>query len=458
MRKVPAHNSINVMPAQSRVMLLPYTVVKILTGARADANYEGKRDVVAVNWSDTKELMHVDDFRLAKKVADALWKEYVEEKGMLSTVLTLPTGMYLHRIAQERIKRRVDKTCAGKKTAILIKDKSGCGYWRMVVPARYMDEEKYHLECAEVEVVYDYLLEYDTIVVQRVHNWAEFYVIEKLKRAGKRVVYDIDDDIFNIPPDNPASQIILPDHQGAARAIMNVADLITTPSEVIRERFGFPDKTVVIPNALDLDDGYPVLSGDDAEDLDKISSPDEWRRILWQGSPTHAQDWFECAQAVDQVMEMNDDVRLTILGFLPPVVQSFVEDESRPWWSARVEFEPFSEVETYIQTTKHLRAEVALAPLTDHPFNAAKSALKFVEYSAVGAPCVASNVTPYKEVMRDGENGRLASTPAEWLECIQMLLDSGSERVNMVREARKTVREGYDIKKVAKQWERAIFG
>lgn len=454
MADIPVHTNIPVMPPEMKKRMLPYSVVRILTGAKVVPNYQGKPDVVGLEWANTEtEVLHVSDFELAKKVADEVWREQVEAKNLITTLMTVPTAVQLMRAADRRIERLVDEAYTDKRGIIFIKDTSGCGYWRMVVPARYMNDAEKFIDCVEVEVIYEYLLEYDTIVVQRLHNWSEFYVIEKLKRLGKRVIYDIDDDIFNIPPDNPAFKVIKRDQQEAARAIMGLCDVIVTPSEVIKQRFGFADKTVVIPNAVDIDDGWPVLSGVDEVDLSTLTPPDGIKRILWQGSPTHDEDWFECITAVDEVMQHHLDVRMVILGYLSSVVRQFIEDVRKPWWNERVEFAGFSDIETYIHVAKHLKAHVALAPLGNTPFNQAKSPLKYTEYAAMGIPCIASNVTPYKEVIEDGQNGFLAGDHAEWLERIEKMLKSPEERIRIVRSARDTVAKHFDVKATAKQWE-----
>ena len=454
MADIPVHTHIPVIPPEMKKRMLPYSVLRIITGAKVIPNYQGKSDVVGLEWANTEtELLHISDFELAKRVADEVWREQVEGKNLLTTLMTLPTAVQLMRAADKRIEHLVDKAYAGKRGIIFIKDTSGCGYWRMVVPARYMDDTEKFIDCVEVEVIYEYLLEYDTIVVQRLHNWNEFYIIERLKRLGKRIIYDIDDDIFNIPPDNPACEVIQRDQQEAARAIMGLCDVIVTPSEVIKKRFGFADKTVVIPNALDIEDGWPVLTGVDEVDLSLLTPPDGIKRILWQGSPTHDEDWFECITAVDEVMKNHFDVRMVILGYLPSVVREFVEDVQKPWWNERVEFAGFSDIETYVHVAKHLKAYVALAPLKDTPFNQAKSSLKYIEYAAMCIPCVASNVTPYKEVIEDGQNGFLAASHAEWVERIEKLLEYPEERIRMVRSARDTVADRFDVKAAAKQWE-----
>jgi glycosyltransferase involved in cell wall biosynthesis len=199
-------------------------------------------------------------------------------------------------------------------------------------------------------------------------------------------------------------------------------------------------KIVVVPNALELDGWNPTPM---------CGSPDGIKRIFWQGGSTHAEDWTVCINGVEQVMKELADVRLVILGFLPPVVMNMV---LRNNWQSRVEYMGFSEPETYYQMVKCVRAEVGLAPLQDNRFNAAKSELKFIENTVIGMPTVASNVEPYY-VIEDGKSGMLARDDGQWYFALKALLtDKHQFRKAMLSEARKIVNERFDIQKVALQW------
>jgi glycosyltransferase involved in cell wall biosynthesis len=296
--------------------------------------------------------------------------------------------------------------------------------------------------------MYEYLLDYHTIVVQRLHQWREFYVIDRLKRLGKRIVYDIDDDIFNIPSHNPASHLIRNDECEAARAIMNLADAVTTTTEILKGKLGFPEKTFVIPNAVDLDDGYPAgFSG----------SADDHKRILWWGSPTHQEDWKECFEAVDQILQEMPKVRVFIMGMLPDMVKKAVENPNNPHWDERVEFMDFKDVETYIGLTKSTKADVGICPLQTTDFNSAKSAIKWIEMTAAGVPVIASDCSPYKEATQHGINGFLAKDKDAWIVSLRLLLNDPEMCKTLVQNARATINEKFDAKKTIESWEKVIF-
>lgn len=431
-----------VLPPDARLRELSYVVTMLVQGGHVYNEYEGKKDAMAVDWSNRVVVLSKKDFEEAKTLADELEKEWLIPGQKLPSILSPQTTLAIHRKASERLRAAVDDR-AGLKGLLMLKDASGSGWWRMVYPARYMDSQGWYIDVTAAKVDFDYLIEYDTIFVQRVHDWEEYYVLEKLKRAGKRIVYDIDDDMFHIPDDNPAAKILRKDQQFAAMACMRLADQVTTTSMVLRDMLqaeGVSSK--VIPNALDPTEGWPIT--------EQTGSPDGWKRIFWQGSATHARDWEECIEAVEQIMDSRKDVRLVILGYLPPVVQKKVHK-----WQGRVEFMDFSDPETYFQLIKHVRAEVGLAPLRDEVFNLSKSPIKWVENTLIGMPTVASDVLPYNRVV--GKNvGFLASNTAQWVTAINRCLDRKNMRLEKVRAARRKVGEYFDIRKVVKQWEEVL--
>ncbi|MCC6766207.1 MAG: glycosyltransferase [Deltaproteobacteria bacterium] len=68
-------------------------------------------------------------------------------------------------------------------------------------------------------------------------------------------------------------------------------------------------------------------------------------------------------------------------------------------------------------------ADVQLAPLRTDAFSDAKSEVKYLEAGALGLPTVASPTSAYRRAIRHGENGFLASTPADWEQRLLALVD-----------------------------------
>lgn len=82
--------------------------------------------------------------------------------------------------------------------------------------------------------------------------------------------------------------------------------------------------------------------------------------------------------------------------------------------------------------------DVGIVPLSNVPFNHAKSAIKGMEYAAAGIPFVASAMPEY-EWLRDTHGiGLTARRPADWRKRLDQLADLG-ERRRMAREQRRAL-------------------
>lgn len=426
-----------VIPPEARKREIPYLAMAYVMGAHVFDNHQGKDNVFGMLVGKQYRAISAYDMELVKAIAKQI------TFGMPQTRFLSPDDVLeaYHRAAL--LYERMTDSRSGKHGIFMLKDEGGCGYWRMMLPARYMDTSDCFVDISSAVTKFEYLLEYDTICVQRLHDWDSFYILEKLKRAGKYIVYDIDDDIFTIEESNPVSKFMGRDEQKAAMACMGISDVITTSTEYLQVKLERITKkeVVLIPNALDTEHGWQGLDG--------IGSPDGVQRIFWQGSASHEGDWAECAEAVKQVMIERPNVRLTILGYLPEFIRTSHESSL---FRGRVEYTGFKAPETYFEMVKHVRAEVGLAPVKSCEFNNSKTPIKWLENSLIGIPTVASDALPYSEVIDNGKNGMLCSGTDEWRKAILYLLDEPAARRNLVSEARRKACEEFDIRKTAMLW------
>jgi len=428
-----------VLPPQARLKNLPYAAMWILMGAEVYLDHSKKTDLVRLLLDNESMDIATADYETAKGLAD-----YAQNLIHVGKVVSAVQALSLHKLIADKLAHMADERVNTRKIA-MIKDRTGSGYWRMVLPANHISMDGISVDITSAGMKYEHLLEYDTIFVQRVHDWESYYLLKKLKEAEKHIVYDIDDNLFDIPRENPASRFIGRDEMMAAAECMKLADVVTTTTEELSKRLvktiGEPLSPVVIPNAIDTE-GWLATPF--------TGSPDGFRRIFWQGGESHAEDWEECADAVDAIMAEMADVRLVILGYLPPAVRMFL---TRAHWKGRVEFLGFNAAETYFQIIKAVRAEVGIAPLKQTGFNACKSPIKLLEYSMIGMPTVASNVLPYSAVIDpDDKDGFLVSGSREWFDALSICLNDKKKRLSMLESARQKVRDNYDIRKVAQEW------
>ncbi|HLC21334.1 MAG TPA: glycosyltransferase family 4 protein [Candidatus Methylomirabilis sp.] len=90
--------------------------------------------------------------------------------------------------------------------------------------------------------------------------------------------------------------------------------------------------------------------------------------------------------------------------------------------------------------------DIGLMPMPDNPWTQGKCAFKALQYMAVGIPVVCSPVGMNSEVVQDGVSGLLASSEAEWIEKVSLLIENPGLREAMGRCGRAAVEERYSVK------------
>ena len=91
--------------------------------------------------------------------------------------------------------------------------------------------------------------------------------------------------------------------------------------------------------------------------------------------------------------------------------------------------------------------DVCLAPLRDTTFNRCKSELKIIEAAAMGKALIASDVYPYNEVLRHGENALVVkeSRPRDWYKAIKMLTNDSEMREALAANLQADVKERFNV-------------
>jgi len=269
-------------------------------------------------------------------------------------------------------------------------------------------------------------------------GWEPMLVLamEILHRRGIRTLYELDDDVWNIPSYNPLGKFFTPQHINGMENAMRLADevIVTTPylGHVVSK---FNTNVRIIRNAVPLD-MVPVLP----RTLSGV-------RIGWHGSATHHGDLAIIMPILRKVLQAHQNVTAVFMGCLPYGWRVGPQVEFHNWVAPEVLYDKLAQ----------LNLDFAVAPLSSHVFNRSKSDVKIVENAVVGVPVIASDFGPYR-VVRDGETGFkiTGNSPKMWRDALETLIIDQPLRQRMGAEALRWAQSYTSMDAVGRDWELAM--
>ena len=97
-------------------------------------------------------------------------------------------------------------------------------------------------------------------------------------------------------------------------------------------------------------------------------------------------------------------------------------------------------------------ADIGIAWMPDDDWSRGKCGLKVLQYMAAGLPVIANPVGVHCEMIRDGENGFLVTSPAEWTDAVEYLTRHSDVRRRMGLAGRARTEKEYSVAHGAKLW------
>ena len=264
----------------------------------------------------------------------------------------------------------------------------------------------------------------DVVFFQRPMVELPTTVFERLAGRGRRTLFDFDDAIF----ERRAAR-------GKFRRLVAMADRVVAGSRYLGAAADAPDKTVVIPTAVDTD-RFTARPPRDARGADVV--------IGWTGLSSNYPQLASAAPAIGRALDRTG-ARFVVISDAPPTAAL------APLRAEFVRWRPETEVEDLA------RLDAGVMPLPDGPYERGKCAYKLIQYMALGRPGVASPVGANREVVTDGSDGFLPPDDARWEEALVRLIEDPALRAAVGQRARARVEEAYSLRAVVPRYKEVIL-
>lgn len=265
----------------------------------------------------------------------------------------------------------------------------------------------------------------DIIIVGRkdLPDWLN--MIKIFKEFGKKVLLDIDDNIFSISPYLSARQaydvngLPMKIHVETARLVDGI--IVSTPAlEKIYSKY---NKVWIVPNGIKyvyqrkLHDGV---------------------NIGYMCSSSHLENAQVVEGAIIKLLQKYSNVKFyytkSFQGFL-----ELIPETIKP----QVNYLPFFPLKEYLPYVNNLSLDIGIAPLMKNDFNRCKSNIRVLEYWQNQTAVIASPLDEYAKTINHGYNGYLAEDD-EWFELMEDLVNFPEKRKYLIRNSLETIKK-YDI-------------
>lgn len=290
------------------------------------------------------------------------------------------------------------------------------------------------------------LLSCDVFVIQRefANHKLSALIMNAAQALRKPVVFETDDLLNHLPLSNPnylSCAAIARD----LRDTMSKADFVTVSTDRLGEELqkdGFikKEQTHVLTNCIDTDLWGSAPPREAAHDKHPLV-------LGWMGTATHDEDLSIVKQAIAYILRKYEGrVVFKTYGYMPAELATVP--------GAILARGPEHNIQKHAADVRASGIDIAIAPLTDHVFNHAKSHLKWLEYAICGIPGIYSNVTPYSSYISHRYTGLVVENTTEaWAAAMEELIENALLRKTIARNAHEVVLAEHSLETQAWRWD-----
>lgn len=277
----------------------------------------------------------------------------------------------------------------------------------------------------------------DVVIFQRQANIQIIALINYLKKLNKRIVFDIDDLLTEVPDFLSSYEDSLSTKSSLHKALTKSDVITVTNQRLHNELIQYNPNVVIIPNC-----SAAFIGGNLQNETSDIIN------LIIASSDTIRVDFI--IPVLRKLIE-KAEIKFNLIGIGPPgkvIANAGLEIELYETMSHE-DFKKFISMQSNA---------IGLVPLDDSKFSSCKSAIKFVDFSLSGVASICSNVSPYSYTVTNRKTGILVNNDVEsWYEAIIELGKSKEYRFNLVKAAQNYCAENFALDKSGEEWQKLFL-
>jgi hypothetical protein len=254
-----------------------------------------------------------------------------------------------------------------------------CSFYRGSEPLLQIEKDYADVKVLEAnEVNWKVLGAIDIVFMQRAAGANNAAMLQMAKDNGKPIWLDYDDDLLEVPQDNPShSYYSKLDTTKSILKSLSLANVVTVSNPAITDSFtkALTKAQLAIPKFITIPNAFNNFRWKLEKVIDKRNPI-----VYWRGSNTHVRDLVEHSEDIIHVAAANPNWHWLFIGPYPWMFEGKIKN---------LIHQDSLDLIKYMSVLKEVKPAVNIVPLHDNAFNRSKSNIAWLEATYAGAVTLA---------------------------------------------------------------------
>lgn len=345
------------------------------------------------------------------------------------------------------------------------------GYYRMILPALELNRTTTHAAIVATIHKWDFnkqFDDYDNALDFRLVKWADYvvlppifsdidYIIKSIREINNDIdfVMDLDVNYHELPEYHPDFKKIGPELKERLAANLSKVDVLSAPNNTIISYYNRLLQNHEEEFFLCFERCANLLSHYTFENRPTIfQNSGDTVRIGVILDPSQGDDLKTIERPLRTLLELHKQkIEVILFGWTEKIASAhpFLE-------GLTITFEKPVPFYDYHSRLNSLCLDIGLLPFVNNSFNASgKAFTRFLDFSSAMVPMIAPNMMPLDKLIKEGDNGFIASSEDEWVSKTGQLIENIALRKDMGSAAMNTAWENFSYTPKTMQRLKTLF-